>query len=733
MIVKINKVIKRISDEGLSGTALALKDKIRKPLKRKSIPKKIKAVGKSITDKELLESLQISRNAEENLLCYFQNRERPVFFIDKKRLQERVKVLTEMYPANVKSTLDTADKILRGDFKRITPNAPIFSNGIDWHSNFAGKSWPLDFYNELDYSGNKRLGDVREVWELNRHQHFTALGKAYWISGNRKYADEFFVEMRSWIASNPFGYGINWLHSQETAIRGVSWIWALYFFIEEFSDKDFYEYLKQIYLHAEFTCELLSDYRMTHNHLISEACGLAIIGIMFPEFKMAAKWRKTGIRIFEREIKKQVWSEGAHGELSTNYHLFVLDSFILLYTLMKLNGIKANPETESRIEKMIEYVMFMQKPDGTFPPIGDVDSGRAYKLSEHDSKDISHNLSTGAALFGRGDFKKASGKFYESSFWLLGEEGLKKYNELKAADITETSRLFPKSGFAYLRSGWRRDSAYLAYRIGPAALIKNVPIGHNHADLLSFELYAGGRTLLFDPGIYLYSSDENSRTYFRKTSSHNTVTVNGLDQIDVSKTRFGLPELPLSKTHEFKSTDEYDYCDASSTAYEKIGALHRRKILFVKSGYMVLVDEISGGGVKSAEQYFHIDAQRAVKDDDKKVEVFSGSQKTFEIFQLGEGRLAAEIVTAKDDSIEGWASYLYGEKHKASFIKFGKTGQENIIFISVINFNPSQEKFIIADYKDANSSKEIEICMDNFTDKIIINDIELIFNRARVE
>lgn len=732
MLKIINKILKRIAEEGLSGTALILSDKIKKPLKKKSVPKKIKAIGRHISDDELLELLQISKNAKENLLRYFQNREAPKYFIDEKQKQYYKKTLAEYYPAEIKATLETADKILRGDFKLYTPNVPNFSEGIDWHSNFAGSSWPLQFYNELDYSSDKRIGDVREVWELNRHQHFTALGKAYWISGNAEYADEFFAEMRSWIETNPFGYGINWLHSQETALRGVSWIWAMYFFKDKFSDMDFNEFLKQIYLHAEFTYLTLSDYRVTHNHLISETCGLAIMGIMFPEFKESAKWRKTGIRIFEREIKKQVWPEGPHGELSTNYHLFTLDSFILLYTLMKINGIKAAEETEKRLEKMVEYVMYMHKPDGKFPPIGDVDSGRAYKLTEYDPGNVAHNLSTGAVIFNRGDFKKIAGKFYESSFWLLGEKGLQEFINLKTKEAAETSKLYINAGFAFLRNNWRKDSPYLAFRIGPTRLMRNVPIGHNHADLLSFELYSGERTLIFDPGIYLYSADDKARAYFRKTSAHNTVVVNGLDQIDVSRMRFGLPELPLSKIHEFKSTAEYDYCDASSTAYEKIGASHRRKILFVKSGYLVIVDEITGNIVNSAEQVFHIDIQTVGKiKDPKKIEIYSGKRKTLEIFQLGEKKIAAEVITAVDSDIAGWASYLYGEKHKASVLKFKHVEKGDIGFITIINFDAARNIFGVNDYKEADDKKVIEICMENDLDKIIINKNELNFNRTR--
>ena len=37
-------------------------------------------------------------------------------------------------------------------------------------------------------SGNIGYGDVKHVWELNRHQHFVTLGQAYWYTGDEAFA-----------------------------------------------------------------------------------------------------------------------------------------------------------------------------------------------------------------------------------------------------------------------------------------------------------------------------------------------------------------------------------------------------------------------------------------------------------------------------------------------------------------------------------------------------------------
>ena len=68
------------------------------------------------------------------------------------------------------------------------------------------------------------------IWELNRHQHWLALGRAYWLTGDRRYRAVFVAELESWLAANPPLTGINWASMLELGFRALSWTWALEFF-----------------------------------------------------------------------------------------------------------------------------------------------------------------------------------------------------------------------------------------------------------------------------------------------------------------------------------------------------------------------------------------------------------------------------------------------------------------------------------------------------------------------
>jgi len=83
------------------------------------------------------------------------------------------------------------------------------------------------------------------------------------------------------------------------------------------------------------------------------------------------------------------------------------------------------------------------------------------------------------------------------------------------------SRHFPESGMYLLRSGWKAESVYMAPHCSPAAAT-----GHGQPDNGTFELYAGGRWLMPDSGVYAYPDTPHAaeRDWSRQTAVHQTLT-----------------------------------------------------------------------------------------------------------------------------------------------------------------------------------------------------------------
>ncbi len=106
------------------------------------------------------------------------------------------------------------------------------SPAIDWHRDpVHGRVAPALFWSEVPYL-DPACGDHKIIWELNRHQHFLALGRAWWLAGHRPARATFVRHLASWMDANPPLVGINWASMLELALRSLSWIWALEFFVE---------------------------------------------------------------------------------------------------------------------------------------------------------------------------------------------------------------------------------------------------------------------------------------------------------------------------------------------------------------------------------------------------------------------------------------------------------------------------------------------------------------------
>jgi uncharacterized heparinase superfamily protein len=683
----LGRYLRKAREKGLRESSFLFYRLIRGFLESKYDRISIRYGGSELSDKQFFRKIDTSlpgleriaealsgnsfREAKEEFTTYLRNRITPEFFFRRGEKRPLIRGINECYEESANATVRRANQICEHEFHFLIPNFRRYGERVDWLSSLIDqRRWEIKYWQDIDIIGGKRIGDVRQIWELNRHQYFVTLGKAYWYTGDEKYAKEFVSQMKDWIENNPHGISVNWVHAQEIALRIISWIWAYYFFCDSpnFGVEDQIQFFKSLYLQTEFLRKHLSDTtNSTHNHIISETAGLAMMAIMFPEFRKSRDWWRDGVDRLEKELKRQICEDGVSGETSTNYHFFVLDSFLQIWILVKKNGLDCPPELDRMLEKMIEFSMYVCRPDGTLPIIGDSDSGRSIRLDDLSGDDRRSYLSTGAVLFNRSDMKSVAGKFHEESLWLLGAEGHKKFEQLNSKEPKNLSVLYPDSGYCIMRNDWSDKASQLIFRGGPVNIPKDVSIGHNHADYLSFELIVNGKPFIVDPGVYTYNSDDEWRWYGRKTSSHNTVVVDGRDQFVIDSQRFGLPKIATTSVHAFQSEDSIGLIHASHDGYEALNhpITHHRKIYFDKiKGCWVLTDVLAGAGRHQIDWYFHFDVGIRVEIVDELV-LSAKSNGGTELFirPLETGKLTAEI-------IDGWLSRRYGIKEEAKVLRY---------------------------------------------------------------
>ena len=642
------------------------------------------------------------------------------FVFDTKDKNTLVEIIDKEYTDEKSLVIAHADRIVRQDLTWLIPNTREFGGTINWHSNLRDEQeWPLLYYKQIDYLGPKRIGDIRTTWELNRLQYFVTLGKAYWYTNDEKYAEAFVQQLIDWIDKNPLGRGINWISSLEVAVRLTSLICSYYFFKNSpsFGKDQQRQFIRTVVQQSRFLNKHLSLSRnLRHNHILGEAAGLAIVGIFLSNLKEAEGWKQKGLEIFWNEIISQFRSDGVSGEIATSYHLFVVDFAILVLVLCKRNAIHIPVQALQNIEKAITFTMYLTTPEGNVPFFGDTDGGRAARLEEGfiiKGNDYRSFLSTGSVLFERGDLKWLAGRFHEESLWLLGHDGLQAFKKLKGQPPLRTSKMFADTGFFIMRSEpWHHESSYCAFSFG-SAIRDNVGTSHRHADIGHFVISFNGLPYLVDPGNYTYSGGDKWRFYFRSTYAHNTVSVDGKDQSDVTSKRFAVEKRATPSLHSWYSSDSLDFIDVSHDGYANSGITCRRRLAFIKPNLWILLDDIVGEDLHLCEQHFlcHPDLHVTI---DKKEARFVGhflnqSDENIHILSLRNGDLTLSRERGKKtNDVKGWFSQRYGQKVEADHLSFGINERLPIQFRTALYIGSSAPNTnVMREIADAIESSEV--------------------------
>jgi hypothetical protein len=626
----------------------------------------------AVSDEALREAFgrgEYSR-AADLLPGYLLRRARPRFFFSVHEREAIVAACREMFPWHVRETLAEADAILAHRFRVFAYPEAEAGAEIPWRRDLVhGTETPLAHWSEIPYLDFARAGDSKIVWELNRHQHFLALGQAWLFTADERYAAECAAQFESWCRANPARRGINWASSLELAFRVWSWLWALWLLggSRAVDGQLAAQMSARLAEHAEFIAENLSVYFSPNTHLLGEGFGLFALGLLLPELHGAEKWRATGRRILEEEMEKQVRADGSHAEQSSYYHRYAADFFLCASILADRNAAPFSARFRQRLERMCEFILHTQFPAGLHPMTGDADGGRVLAIASNRSPDGPNDqratLSTAALYFGRGDFARAAGGLRVESLWLLGRDAASRFAELAPQPPRELSRTFCDAGLIVQRSGWEKSSRVLLFDSGPQGMLA---CGHGHADALQVLCAADGIEWLTDPGTNVYTSSREWRDAFRSTRSHNTLTVDGLDQA-VPVDFFKWSSIPEVRLEMSAHSAMLDAAAGSHTAYLRLPdpVTHRRWVVFVKPEYWLIADELEGTGTHDLEWNFHF-------APDVRLEARRGAwlaeQSGQRLVIVPPPGVECREIRGDEDARRGWHSRDYGHRQPASVL-----------------------------------------------------------------
>jgi hypothetical protein len=561
-----------------------------------------------------------------------------------------------------------ADRAVDGVFDLLGHERVSFGDPIDWHRDpSSGKRAPLRHWSRIAYLDPETVGDYKLLWEVNRHQHFVTLGQAYAYSRDSRYADAFVAQLSSWIDENPPRVGVNWASSLEVSYRAISWVWALQLFADapQLTDDVLARALESLRRHATHVARYLSTYYSPNTHLTGEALGLLYLGTALPFFESAGRWRTLGWDILREQLFRQVRADGTYFEQALYYHRYTADIYQHALVLADVNGWPRDVAMWTRVERLVEFLVHAIHPDGTVPLVGDDDGGRLMRLDGLATRDARPTLATGAALFGRSDMRCVAGDAVEECVWLLGESGAASLATRPKAAPAGGSRAFPDGGFYVMRDGWGASATWALVDGGPHGSLN---CGHAHADALSLEVAAGGRTLLTDSGTFSYTGA--ARDEFRSTAAHNTVTVDD-ESSSVVGGLFHWRHIARTTTHAWTTTPAFDFWRGSQDGYRRLAdpAMHERSVLFLRGRYIVVLDVVDAARAHRWSAHWHLAPDIELRQEGASdVHVVDPSREDavlLHLLALGDGRL---------ETSRGWRSEAYGARREAASLAYTSEG-----------------------------------------------------------
>jgi hypothetical protein len=559
-----------------------------------------------------------------------------------------------------------------------------------------------DLPEDIDWQADPH-GDPEWTYCLNRHEFLTELGRAYWYTGDEKYTRAWKRILGDWIAKNPMP-DLAWMLNvdSETSRKhfmqqgtwrpltlGIrmytSFVPCFYHFLHspEFTPDFLITMLTSMVEHARHTrlyyTRHKSYFNVSPNWGLMESNGLAHMGILFPEFKGAADWQCEAMSRFEEQIRMQLCEEGMQVERASGYHLVCTFCFMQILDLALRNNVRVSDTYKQNAERMIDFVLSIMKPHGVYPMLKDADesdvfSERAsYGLWEdinnlnmlEDHNDLRWVLKAGARLFDRPDM-----------LWIAthGHQGEKP---------TLGSVAMPDSGFCTMRTGWDHDDLYCVFTCGKLGVMDQSCV-HGNADALSVDISGYGETLLIDPGRYIYEGPW--RVWFKSTSAHNTIAVDGQDSSELAD-EWMFKTKAESTLKAWSSTQRVDYVDGLHDGFERLPdpVTHRRRIVFVKPAFWLVVDELTAQDQHRYDQYWHFGPEAKLTENaDLSAQADYDNGAGILVKPLFTEGLSAQRYYGSEEPTQGWVSYDYAVKVPAPVLQYSTESKQGVTLATLL-------------------------------------------------
>lgn len=494
--------------------------------------------------------------------------------------------------------------------------------------------------------------DVKYLWEPARFAFAFTLGRAYHLTQDDRYAEAFWKYFESFTKNNPANLGPHWMNGQEVAIRLMSLVWAYHVFetAPATSAERSAALRRSIYQHASrIPSTLVYARSQNNNHLVTESAAIYTAGVFFKN----QQWRSLGWKWLMWAFQNQIGDFGEYIQHSTNYHR------VMLQTALWVNFIKADVFSASTSQALARSTHWLfslvDTASGLVPNLGANDGALIFPLSVTPFNDFRPTVQAAARAFLRNSL--TSGVWDEMSLWF----GLKAASRESDSDAYLTDNLRAKNSWGYLRTS-------------------NFKSRLSHIDQLHFDLWWRGLNVAQDAGTFSYNAEAPWDNPLVTARVHNTVTVDGRDQMTRSGKYivldwaggFAKPVIELDERilHKIK---------AYHTGYRWLGIKHERTVTVFEDEFWRVEDRLLNSRRRMHTYRLHwllTDGNwKLEKENNKavlqiktpggvvKLVTSCSSPEAFHVSLVRGG----ELVYGQRDvkPYEGWVSRNYGKKSPA--------------------------------------------------------------------
>lgn len=576
-----------------------------------------------------------------------------------------------------------AERVAEGQFPFFSDRWHALGSPTDWFVNPAtgGHAAP-DRHWSTYAMFDPAYGDLKFVWETSRFGSAFTLARAYALTGDNAHAETFWSLVEDWRAKNPPNTGPQWKCGQETSIRMMAWAFALITMRDAPASTAERQQvlLEMIRIQGE---RVLATHEYAHlqqnNHAIGEGAGILTAAILTdPDFRTGNLF-KAGLDIVEREGLFQIYTDGGYIQKSMNYHRVMLLYNAWLLFLARNFSFTLSGALKERIKRAVEFLWnhIVAESNGKAPSLGSNDGALPIPLDTCDYTDFRPVVQTVCAGLG-------IEPPFEPGPWDEGRLHLFPNAQTDAQESRlKVAHEFPKIG-QYLLTG------------GKTSVFFRCPTFTDRpgqADALHADIWHAGKNIACDAGSYLYYEPDPWNNGLTHTRAHNTVEVDGADQMKRGPRFFWLNWLKTTVSPQVTLTNGSALI-ASHDGYTHLPdpVIHTRGIFVANDGSVVIViDRLTGKGSHRYDLHWLLDAAddfEPLADSEAQAGIVSEARKfRLAVFmpQATDAFKATTIVAAEDDT-RGWKSEHYGRKDPALSLSVTDTFTQKVNLVSCFSF-----------------------------------------------